>query len=223
MAFRERLIPLAVIGGLLLVTVIAILVVTDRGTPGPPAGATVTLETYDIETGEAVTGACFSLEGEGNGACDAESTGRFAFARPVPPGSYVVGYERTAHGDHLTVGDFPLVVPDTADHTVLVAFVRAGEGVDQWVDVSVVVVPAGEATRDVPPDSCLTIHGAAVTRSHAAVEVCGQESEGIPMRTGTFLLTSAVCDTPRTGQMWIAITGPTIIEVPLTLTGCIDE
>lgn len=207
---------------LVSVTIVGVLVVTDRVVAPPPPGATVTLRAYDIETGEPVTGACFSLEGERNGACDADDDGLMTFWRSIPPGTYDVGYERTAHGDHLAVGNFQLIVVDTTDLTVPVAFVQAHDGIPGRAAVTIVPVVADMGTPTTFDEPCFTIHGGSVNGIQQDLSWCGMEPFTTLVRTGTFLLTTNSCADPLAGQQWIAVVEAATVEVPLTATGCIS-
>ena len=210
-----------VILALVLMTTAGVLWMTSGEEAPSPPGATVTLQAFDIDTGEPVTGACFSLEGAGNGACDAAGDGQMTFANPIPPGTYDVGYERTAVGDHLAVGNFELVVSDTADLVLPVAFVAAGDGVPNRAEVAVLPVIAEEGTPIADEQPCFTIHGGSVHGIQEDIAWCGTESFSTLVRTGTFLLTSDSCGDPHTRYLWIAVTAAATIEVPLTGAGCI--
>ena len=227
MLSRSSLIPVAV---LLLVTAVAIGAWSDQQSANGPSGAIVTLETYDIETGEPVTGACFSLEGANNGACDGNGGGSMTFAQPIPPGTYEVGYERTADGSHHAVGNFPLIVTDDSDVTMRVAFVKVEDGPNQWdpsrgeitlVPVSITsATPSATATSG--SDTCFVLHGASVEGIHVDMSFCERDLGPKAARSGTYLLTSETCDVANTG-IWIAVTGDATIEDPLLANGCIAD
>lgn len=173
-------------------------------------GAMVTLRAYDIETGEPVTGACFSLEHEQNGACDGDHDGTMTFANRIPPGIYDVGYERTADGDHLSVWNFPLVVVGTDDLNIPIAFMQARDSMPNRAEVTVI----STSTEATPASSmqCVTIHGASVNEIQGDVALCGSQAMTGVARTGTAVLTYS-CQGME-ASMWIAITDDTEVVLP---------
>lgn len=84
------------------------------------ATADVSIQSFDLETGELLTGACFSLRWFSNVGCDENGDGQVDFA-DIPYGTYVVDVERFPAGTTLAYpggsNDFLAVTAFSGSHT----------------------------------------------------------------------------------------------------------
>lgn len=98
--------------------------IVTTGIPLEQSGATaadVSIVYFDSETGELLTGACFSLRGYSNVGCDENGDGQVDFA-DIPYGTYVVDVERYPAGTTLAYpggsNDILEVTAFSGSHTI---------------------------------------------------------------------------------------------------------
>jgi uncharacterized surface anchored protein len=141
----------------------------------------ISIGSYDVRTGESLTGACYIIVDWSEEGCDENGDGEVSF-QDVEVGLYTVTMTRPPSG-YLPVGDFPIAIQE-GDGQLFGAFLISRSQGDGQFDIALRALD--EFSGDVLTGACFLIYG-------GSIEGCDENRDGrvefADVRAGTYLAT----------------------------------